>query len=179
MCYRRIAVPAILFLYRFHTFKLAVMLPSFQCVQHLCHQIIDIKQFQFYRRVVYLNWQIIGQIMTECSHCRIVVWTAPLSEKIRKAVYKDPGSRLFSIPEEKLFSRQFGFSIVRTCISPQKSRLNRRGQHDRATVLILFQSLQQRCGKTKISFHKLFIILGTVYPCQVKNKICLFTIFIQ
>ena len=52
----------------FQTFELAMMFLLLQCIKHLGYKVINIKQFQFYRRIVYLNWQIVGDVVAECCN---------------------------------------------------------------------------------------------------------------
>ena len=52
----------------FQTFELTMMLLLLQCIKHLGYEVINIKQFQFYRRIIYLNWQIVGDVVAECCN---------------------------------------------------------------------------------------------------------------
>jgi len=71
------------------------MLPALQCRYHFIDKVIDIEQFQFYRRVVDLNGQVVSDIVAESRHGGIVIRTTPLAEKVRETVDQHFRSGLF------------------------------------------------------------------------------------
>ena len=79
------------------TFKLATMLLTFQGINHLVYEIVNVKQFQFYTWVIDLYRKVVSDIVAECSDSTVVVGTTPLAVKVRKTINQHFGSRIFTV----------------------------------------------------------------------------------
>ena len=77
---RHSAVATLLAENRIDALELAVMLLALQGCNHLVNQVIDVEQLQLRRAVVHGDWQVICDIVAEGCHCRVVVWSAPLTK---------------------------------------------------------------------------------------------------
>ena len=97
-----------------HPVELAMMFFSLQGIDHLFYQIIDIQQFQFHIRIVYLNGQVVGNVMTEGSYRRVIIGAAPFPVQIREAIHQYLGSCLLAISEEQFFPSLLALSIFRS-----------------------------------------------------------------
>ena len=77
--------------------KLAMMFLAFQSTNHFIHKIINIEQLKFYIRIIDLYRQVISNVIAESSYGTVIVWTAPLAIKVRKAIDQNLGSCLFAV----------------------------------------------------------------------------------
>ena len=96
-----------------------MMLFAFYRIIHLTDQIINEKHFQFNRRIIYRNWQIIGNIVTESSDSTIVIWSYPFTYYIRESINQHLYPCLDSVLEEKVLARFLGKTIFR-CPKPSR-----------------------------------------------------------
>lgn len=81
----------------FQAVKLAMVLLALQGVDHLLDKVVDVEQFKFYTRVVYGDWEVVGDIVTKCGYGTVVVGTAPFAIEIGETVNQDLGSCLLAI----------------------------------------------------------------------------------
>ena len=65
--------------HRIYPVELTTMFFSLQGINHLFHQIVYVEQFQFHIRIVYLNRQVVRNVVAERSDRRVVIGTAPFS----------------------------------------------------------------------------------------------------
>ena len=93
------------------------VLSSLKGINHLFYQIINVHQLQLCGWVVNLDRKIIGDIVAESSHSRVVVRSAPLSKKVRESVHQNfsPGS--LAVLKEKLLTLKLTLTILRICKS--------------------------------------------------------------
>lgn len=99
-CCRNGTVATVLFDNGLHAVEFAVMLLTLQREYHLVDEVVDIEKFEFNRRVVDLDGQVVGNVVAECRNCRVVVRAAPFAEKVREAVYKNLSAGLGGVVEE-------------------------------------------------------------------------------
>ena len=118
--------------------KFAAVLFPFQCIQHLLHQIVDVEKLQLCTAVVDADGQIVGDVVAESRHGAVVVGAAPLAEEVGEAVDEHLRARFRGIAEKQLLPRLLAAAVV-AVVSADERRLNGRGQHHRAGVVMLFE----------------------------------------
>ena len=151
--------------------KFAAVGLTFQGVQHLLHQIVDIQQLQLGGAVVYLNGKIVGNIIAEGCYRAVIVGTAPLAEEIGKPIYQHWSSATAAVFEEQLLAGQLGLAVIGLTVAADEGGLNGACQHHGTLVSVVLQGIQQRGGKAEIALHKLFLILRPVDARQIEYEI--------
>ena len=149
-----------------HARVLAAMLPAFERVEHLLHQVIDEEHLEHHARIVHRDRQVVRDVVAEGAHRRIVVGAHPLADQIWEPVHQYFGPGLRRIVKKQLLPGFLGQPVLRFPKAPSQRRLDRTGQHDRRLVPVLLQSLQQRGRKAKIPLPELLRILGAVHASQ-------------
>ena len=152
---------------------------SFQRIQHLFYQIVNVQQFQLSCAVIDGDGQAVGNVVAESSHGAVVVGAAPFAKQVGKAVNQHRGTGGFAVFKEQFFSGQLAFAVIAFAIAADQRGLNGAGQHHRAGVAVGFQRIQQGGGKAEIARHELAFHFGAVDPGQVEYKVCLGAVFIQ
>jgi len=117
--------------------------------------------------------------VAEGGYSRIVIGTAPLAEKIGKAVDQYFGPGFLSVCKEELLPCQLAFSVVRFSIPPYKGGLDGGGQHNRAGVAAGLQRIQQGGRETKVAGHKFGLVFGAVDTGQVEDEVGLLATLLQ
>ena len=159
-----VAVLAVLEREHAQTVEVATMLLAAQAGDHLVHQVVDIQQFQFHRRVIDRVRQVVGDGIAKRSDSGIVVRPAPLAEQVREAVHQHLCARILSIPQEQILPRLLRTPILGVPEPARQRSLLARREHHRAGVSMLPQRIQQGRCKPEIPFHKLRSILRPVHP---------------
>src|SRR5699024_6111937 len=108
----------------------------FKTLNQFINDIIDILKRNFHSWVVYLNWQIMSNVVTESGNYRIIIWLAPFSIKIGKSVNIDWYIVSYSIFKNIIFASFFALTIRIILFS-----LDRRGNHDRGLIIIFLQQI--------------------------------------
>ena len=168
-----------LLLFAFRRFLYTAVFLPVQRQQHLFDQIIDVEELQFRTPVIYLNRKIIGNIITECSHRRIIVRTAPFAEQIRETIDQHFRPRLLTVLPEQFLARQLALPVLAAGIAPFKARLNTAGEHDRRFIPVLLQRIQKKRPESKVALHELFRIFRPVHPGEIEHKIRITAVCIQ
>ena len=153
------------------TVKFAMMFSSGQGPDQFIHKIIYIHQLHLRAAVIYLNRQIVGDVVAEGCHGTVIIRPAPFSEKIREAIHKYLRPGLFRIIEEEFLPCLLALAIFPIGITPHKSGLDRAGKHHRAFIAVLLESIKQGGSKAEIALHKLLGILRAVHPGKIEDKV--------
>ena len=153
------------------TFELTTMFLADEGSKHFIYQIINVKDFHLYTAVVNLNWEIIGNIVTEGSNGTIIIRTTPLTEKVWEAVDEHFGPYFPSVLEKEVFTSFLATTIFRIAKTTSEGSLGRAREHHGTAVFMCLQCVKQDAGKTEIALHELFLILWTVDTGKVENKI--------
>ena len=144
MRHSRGTVTSVLTQYGLHTVKFTVMFFPLQCANHFIHQVINIQQLQFHRRVIHRVRQIIRKCIAERCHSRVIIRPTPLAKQIREAVHQHLRACLTTIVKEQLLTRLFALAIFRSTKPACKRGLYAATQHHRTCVPVLFQRIQER-----------------------------------
>ena len=166
-----IAVLAVLDREHPQTVEVAAVLLAAKAADHLVHQVVDVQQFQLHRRVVDRVRQIIGNGVAEGRDGGIVVGPAPLAEQVREAVHQHLGAGVLAVAE-KQFLADFLRAAVLGVSEPARERgLLGARQHDRASVAMGLQGIQQGRCEPEVPFHELRDVLGPVHPRQIEHEV--------
>ena len=151
----------------------AAMLVALQCLYHFVYKVIDVEKFHLYRTVIDLDRKVVGYVVAECGDCGVVVRPAPFSEKVRETVYEYLCSCLLSVIEHQFLSGFLALSVFACAEAACKSRLNGAGDHHRAVVAILLESIKKDRCKTEVALHEVFLILRTVHSRKVEDEVAI------
>ncbi len=119
------------------------MFVAFEGFDHLVNKVVDIEKIHLDASVVHLDREIVRDVIAESRNCRVVVRTAPLSEKVREAVYKNLGSCLLAVFEHQFLSSFLALAVFACTETTCESGLNRAGDHYRAVVAILLEGIKK------------------------------------
>ena len=155
----------------------AVLLP-FERIQHLLHQIVDVKKFELGIAVVDPDGQIVGDVMAKGRHGTVIVGAAPLAEEVGETIDEHFGARLARIGKEQLLPRLLAAAVV-AVVSADERRLDGRGKHHGAGVAALFERRKQLRRKTEVARHELGGVLRAVDARKMKDEICLLAVLCE
>ena len=159
--------------------EIAPVLLPFQAFDHLVHEIVDVQEFQFHRRVIDRVRQVVGNGVAEGRDGGIVVGTTPFTEEVREPVNEHLGARVVLIIQEKFLAGQFASAILGIAEPTRQTGLLATSEHHRASVIVLFERLEKGTGKTKVAPHELRGILRPVYAREIEHKVGLGAPLIQ
>ena len=83
-------------------------------LNQLLHHVVDIDQRHLHRRVVDLYRQPIGDVVAERRDGGIVVWTAPLTEDVREAIYERLHAVFTTVVEEQFLASGLALAVFAT-----------------------------------------------------------------
>ena len=63
----------------FQAVKLAMVLLALQGVDHFLDKVVDVEQFEFYRRVVDGDGEVVGDVVAEGGYATIIIRSAPFA----------------------------------------------------------------------------------------------------
>ena len=153
------------------TLKLAMMLVAPYGGYHFVNEVVDVEQLELGRTVVDGNGQVVGNVIAEGSHCRVVVGTAPFAKEIGETIYQHSRTGGGSIVEEQLLACLLALAIFARTETSGEGGLDRRAEHYGAGIVVLAQGIEQ-CGcKAEIALHKLVWILRAIDPGKVEHKV--------
>lgn len=170
-CCRHGAISAIVFKHSLNSVEFAVVLLALQREYHLVDKVVDIEKFEFNRRVVDLNGQVVGNVVAECRNGRVVVRAAPFAEEVREAIHKNLSAGLGGVVEEQFLACLFALAVGVSGIAAYQCCLNRTRQHHRAGIAMLLESVEQGRGKAEVAFAEVLGVLGAVDTGEVENKV--------
>jgi len=168
---RAIAVTTVLCRYGFHAVKLTPMSLALEGLNHLVHQVVDIEKLHLDASVIYLDREIVRDVVAECSYGTIVVRSAPFTEKVRETVHKYLSPRFLAIIEHQFLSGLLALAIFACAETACKGCLDRTGDHYRAVVAVFLESIKKYRGKAEVTFHEVLLVLRTVHSCQVEDEV--------
>ena len=125
MCYRCIAVSAVILHHSIHAVKLTMMFFAFDSIKHFLNQIIDEEHFKLYARIVYCDRQIISDVVAESANSTVVIRSYPLTHKIRETVNHNSVACFFTIGKEQFFACLLTQAVLRGTKASCKRGLNR------------------------------------------------------
>ena len=108
---RAVAVAAIGGGLDLQTLKLAAVLLALQAVEHLCHQVIDVEQFQFHAGVIDRDGLLRGDIVAEGGYGTVVVGPAPFAEEVGETVDEHLGAGLLGVVEKEFLTSLLASAI--------------------------------------------------------------------
>ena len=167
-----IAVTAVFFRFYLQTLKLTVMLLTFQAGNHLINQVVYIQQFQLHTRIIDRVRLVIGKRITECRYSTIVVWPAPLTKQVRKAVNVYFCTSFLSVLQEQVFTCFLAAAVFAVAKAACETCLLAAAEHHLASIPVLLQHIQQCACKAKVALHELLLILRAVHTSQIEHKVC-------
>ena len=109
--------------------------------------------------------------MAEGRYHRVVVRSAPFSEKVRKTVDKHRRAGPLTVLKKQLLPGELRFSVPARSISADKRRLNRAGKHHRTPAAAGFKLRKQVGSEPGIAGHELTLVLRAVHPGKVEDEI--------
>ena len=74
------------------------------------------------------------------------------------------------VPEYEFFAFLLTLAVLRSSETACKGGLNAGTDHHRRVILVFLQGIQQGTCKTKVTLHKVFLILWTVDACKVEYE---------
>lgn len=92
-------------------------------------------------RIINCDWEIVGNIVAESGNGTIVVWSAPLTIKVRETVNQYPCSSLFAILKHEFLSCLLTLTILTCSKTTCESGLDRTANHYRTIVIVLFEGV--------------------------------------
>jgi len=131
--------------------------------------VVDVNQIHHHRRIVHLDRQSIGNIMTEGRHAGIVIWATPLAEHIRQTENMDRRTGCPAIGKDRILRPLFTDSVL-----VFKGCLCRGGDNYRLASPLHRQVCADLLCKPGVPGPELLGILWSVYTCQVVDKVRFF-----
>ena len=98
--------------YNFYAIVVAAVLVALEGINHLLNEIINVKKFHLNRTIIYLDREVVGDVVAEGCYCRVVVGTAPFTEEVRETVDQDLCSGFRAVFKHQLFSSLFALSVL-------------------------------------------------------------------
>lgn len=74
-----------------------MMLLALQGMDHFVNQVVDVEQFEFYRRVVDGNGEIIGDVVAEGGYGTIIIRSAPFAIEVGETIHQYFGTCFLAI----------------------------------------------------------------------------------
>lgn len=104
--------------HRYSAIITITMFAATQSANQFIHHVIHIHQIHYHIGVIHLNRQIIGNVVTKCSYCAIVIGATPFTKHIWKAIDQNLGSSLLTISKHQLFTRTLRLTvrIIKLCL---------------------------------------------------------------
>lgn len=152
----------------------AAVLAALQGGNHLVDQVVDVDQGKLRGGVVDGNGQVVGDVVAEGCHGRVIVRTTPFSEEVRKAVDQDPGAGFGGIVAHELLA-----GALRFAVGIVEGRLGRRRYHHRAAVAMTLQRFEQGRGEAEVAGHELFGVLRAVDAGEVEHEVGLAAVAVE
>ena len=166
-----IAVLAVLDREHAQAVEVAAVLLPLQAADHLVHQVVDVQEFQFHRRIIDRIRQVIGNGVAEGRDGGIVVRPAPFAKEVRETVHQHLRAGVLAVLEEQVLASLLAAAVLGVSEAARQRRLLRARQHHRAGVPMLLERIQQGRCEPEIPRHELSRILRPVHPCEVEDKV--------
>lgn len=164
-------VAEILALHALQPVVVAAVLLAQQRTQHLVHEVVDVEELEFHRRVVHGVGAAVGDGVAEGGHGRVVARAAPLAVEVGEAVDEHWGAGALGILAEEALPRQLGLAVDRALEAARQARLRGAGEHDGAPVAVALERLEQRRGEPEVALHELGLLLWAVDAGQVEHEV--------
>ena len=150
-----------------------MVLLALQGADHLFYKVVNVEQFEFYRRVVDGNGEIIGDVVAERGDGTIIIRSAPFAIEVGKTIDQDFGSRLLTILQEQVLASFLAATIFAIAEAASQGGLLGAGEHHGASVLMSLQCVKQDGGEAEVALHELVIVLGAVDASEIEHEVAL------
>ena len=150
-----------------------MVLLALQGADHLFYKVVNVEQFEFYRRVVDGNGEIIGDVVAERGDGTIIIRSAPFAIEVGKTIDQDFGSRLLTILQEQVLASFLAATIFAIAEAASQGGLLGAGEHHGASVLMSLQCVKQGGGEAEVALHELVIVLGAVDASEIEHEVAL------
>ena len=138
-----VAVQAILIGNRVKAVIAAPVLLTCEGGDHLVHQVVDVEQFQFHRRVVDPDRKVVCDVVAECRHGGVVVRPAPLAEEVGEAVDEHSCPRGGRVHEEQVLARLLASAVLAVPETAGEGCLYGGREHHGAGVAVLSKRVEE------------------------------------
>ena len=177
--HRAVAVHAIFIRYDLNAVIPASVLLADKGAYHLVHKVVDVQQLQFHRGVVDLYREVVGEVVAEGRHCRVVVRTAPLAEEVREPVDKNPRPGCGGVHEEQVLASLLAPPVLAVSEAAREGGLDRGGQHHGAGVPVLSECVEEGGREAAVALHELPVVLRAVHAREVEHEVAVAAPYIQ
>ena len=171
VCHGAEAVHALLIRYSVNAVIAASVLFTGKGGYHLVHEVVDVQQLKFHRRVVDLYREVVGEVVAEGGYRRVVVRTAPLAEEVREPVDQHPGTRCGRVHEEQVLARLLAPPVLAVSEAAREGGLDRGGQHHGAGVPVLSECVEEGGREAAVALHELPVVLRAVHAREVEHEV--------
>ena len=165
VCHGAVAVHAIFIGYGVNAVIAASVLFADKGGYHLVHEVVDVQQLKFHRRVVDLYREVVGEVVAEGGYRRVVVRTAPLAEEVREPVDQHPRTGCGGVHEEQVLARLLAPPVLAVSEAAREGGLDRGGQHHGAGVAVLSECVEEGGREAAVALHEFHVVLRAVHAC--------------
>ena len=149
------------------------MLTSHEGAEHLIDEVVDVEHLQFHCGVVHRDGQVVGDVAAEGCYRGVVVRAAPLSVEVWEAIDEHPRSGLLAVAEHQFLAGLLAHAVLRFAEAAGEGGLDGTGNHHRAGVAVLLESVQKHGRESEIPIHELPGVLRAVDAGEVEHEVAL------
>ena len=142
-------------------------------MDHLLDKVVDVEQFEFYRRVVDGDGEVVGDVVAEGGYGTIIIGTAPFAVEVGETIHQYFGTCFFTILQEQVLASLLAATVFAIAEAASQGGLLGAGKHHGASVLMSFQRVEQSGGEAEVTLHELVIVLGAVDASEIEHEVAL------